>query len=126
MDTGEVQELQMDRKGRVRKPFSPMFLIGNVLIIGGLLLLVGIGGWYALQTYTNNQFQQELAAKGGEEPTPVPGIVANNLPSPTPEPTTPPPKLPTGPSIANWIGVVQQQTASSPPIRLSIPSIGID
>ena len=27
-----------------------------------------------------------MSIQGGEEPTPVPGIVANNLPSPTPEP----------------------------------------
>jgi sortase A len=126
MERGDVQELQMDRKGRVRKPFSPMFLIGNLLIIGGLVLLLGIGGWYALQTYTNNQFQQELAAKGGEEPTPLPGIAAENLPTPAPQPTTPPPRLPTSPNITQWTGVVKQQTASSPPIRLSIPSVGID
>jgi sortase A len=126
MESGDVQELQMDRKGRVRKPFSPMFLIGNLLIIGGLVLLLGIGGWYGYQTYTNNQFQQELAAKGGEEPTSVPGIVADNLPTPSPQPTTPPPKLPTSPTITEWTGVVKQQTSSVPPIRLSIPSVGID
>jgi len=126
MDQGEVRELHMDRKGRVRKRFSPTFLIGNLLIVGGLLLLLGIGGWYAIQTYTNNQFEQEFAAKGGQLPTPVAAVANNDLPTPTAEPTTPPPRLPSSPSIADWANVVKQQGQNSPPVRLSIPSVGIN
>lgn len=128
MQAGEVHELQMDRKGRVRKPFSPMFLLGNLLIIGGLAMLLGIGGWYAYQTYSNDQELKKFQSEGVViEPTPVPDTLAGGVAvaTPTAEPTTPPPHLANGPNIADWAGIVKKQD-DSPPVRLSIPSVGID
>jgi sortase A len=126
MKAGEAQELHMDARGRVRKPFSPMFLIGNLLIVGGLVMLLGIGGWYAFQTYSNNQELQQFQQEGVLiDPTPVAEAVGAALPTPSVVATVPPPKLDTGPTIADWAGVVKQQD-NSPPVRLSIPSVGID
>lgn len=122
----DIHELQMDRKGRLRKPLSPMIIIGNLLIVGGLVLLIGIGGWYAFQTYSNNQFEQDFVARGGAMPTAVPVAYDANLPVPTATPTTPPPRLPTSPSIADWANIVKKQVETSPPIRLTIASVGID
>src|SRR3954469_15438761 len=103
MQAGEAHELQMDRKGRVRKPFSPMFLLGNILIIGGLAMLLGIGGGYAFQTYSNDQEHQAFQREGVTiDPTPdtlAGGVI---VATPTAEPTTPPPHLSSGPNIADW------------------------
>jgi sortase A len=116
----------MDSKGRVRKPFSPMFLLGNLLIIGGLAMLLGIGGWYAYQTYSNDQEMQAFQREGVKiDPTPDTLAGGAVVTTPTAQPTMPPPHLPNGPNIADWAGVVKQQD-DSPPVRLSIPSVGID
>jgi sortase A len=128
MDAGEVHELHMSRNGKVRKSFSPMFLLGNILIIGGLVMLLSIGGWYAFQSYSNDQQLQQFEHEGALiEPTPLPGEVAGAVPStPVAEPTMPPPKLSNGPTVADWTNALKKQTDDSPPIRLSIPSVGID
>src|SRR5436309_11163499 len=36
--------------------------IGNLLIVVGVLLMVGVGGYLAWQTYTNSQEAQQIAA----------------------------------------------------------------
>ncbi|MEO8285707.1 MAG: sortase [Chloroflexota bacterium] len=126
MAANELQDLKVDRKGRVRRNFSPMFLLGNLLIVGGLLLLLGIGGWYGYQAYSNDQYTKEFALEGGTfEPTPIPVVAGAEIPTPTAEPAPPPPKLPSGPNVINWQGIVQQ-VDNSPPVRLSIPSVAID
>src|SRR5438045_9463398 len=122
MDAGEVHELNMDRKGRVRKALSPMFLIGNLLIIGGLVMLLGIGGWYAFQSYTNDQQLQQFEHEGALiEPTPLTYEQAGVAHAPTAEPTMPPPKLPSGPTIADWTNALKKQTDDPPAIRISNP-----
>lgn len=134
MQADDIHELQMDRQGRVRKPFSPMFLFGNLLIIGGLLLLLGIGGWYAFQSYSNDQEKSDFAQKGVHvEPTLPPSVADNSgsgnaltpLPTVTPEPTMPPPKLTGSPDITAWANVIKE-IDNSPPVHLQIPSVGID
>ena len=66
---------------RVRKRGRLVRAIGNILIIIGVVMLVGIGGWYGYTQWDNQRFKEELAARGGlvepplaveETPTPVP------------------------------------------------------
>src|SRR6476661_8443121 len=72
--------LYIDQRGRVRKRARPMRLVGNLLIVVGLLMLVGIGAWYGYQQWDNQQFVQELAAKGGHVDPP---IALADAPTPT-------------------------------------------
>jgi sortase A len=102
---------------------------GNLLVTAGLLMLLGIGGWYGYTQWSTAQHIDEVQAKFGPsafEPalnsTPKPTIV----PLPTPLPVLNPSK-----SIAAPAGVLlgnepQAREDTSPPVRLHIPSVKID
>src|SRR5438270_11750616 len=72
---------------RVRKRGRVVRAIGNILIIIGVVMLVGIGGWYGYTQWDNQRIKEELAARGG--------LVDPLLPvekAPTPAPPHPPPR----------------------------------
>ncbi|MEO5953242.1 MAG: sortase [Chloroflexia bacterium] len=130
MNIADSQELQMDAKGRVRRSFSPVRLIGNLLIISGLALLLGIGGWQGYNWWNNQQFLQNAKSSGVlVEPT---LSVAQQSDAPVPTATAvsqpPPPDLhnPAGIGIVPWLSVLDRPTYDSPPVRLIIPSVKID
>ncbi len=128
MNIAESHELQLDAKGRVRKSFSPVRLIGNLLIFSGLALLLGIGGWQGYTWWSNEQFKQEAILAGvSVEPTLTTAQLADGVqPTATAQPQPPPPDLHNVPGITSWVGVLDRPTYESPPIRLVIPSVKID
>ena len=96
MRNDAIQDIRLDRKGRVRKPFSPMFLLGNLLIVGGLLMLLGIGGWYGYTWYSTEQQRQQFVEKFGsdsiEPPVEASAAGAGAItPTVIVQPTAPPP-----------------------------------
>jgi sortase A len=130
MRNDAIQDVRLDRKGRVRKPFSPMYLLGNLLIVGGLLMLLGIGGWYGYTWYSTEQQRQQFVEKFGSDAI-EPPVAAQVADAATPtvvvKPTTPPPalRLNNQPAAAEPANVTPVQD-NSPPVRLVIPSVKID
>lgn len=105
-----------------------MRLLGNLLIIAGLALLIGIGGWQGYNAWSNQQFLEKSAANGTiVEPT-LTTAQENGavLPTATALPQPPPPDLHRDPIVASWLSVLNQPASDSPPIRLVIPSVNID
>lgn len=129
MNIADSHELKMDSQGRVRRGFSPIRLIGNLLIVSGLLLLLGIGAWQGYNWWSNQQFI-ENGKKSGlvVVPTTDPATLAANsaLPTATALPAPPPPDLNNTPGIYQWIGAAVRPTYDSPPLRIIIPSVKID
>src|SRR5215213_6206342 len=129
MNIADSHKVKMDSKGRVRKSFSPVRLIGNLLIFSGLALLLGIGGWQGYNWWSNDQFIQDGIKNNGliVEPTLSVAQLTNDVqPTATVQPAPPPPDLHNVPGIASWVGVLGRPTYDSPPIRLVIPSVMID
>lgn len=104
-------------------------IVGNLLIVSGLLMLLGIGGWYGYTQWSNEQYKERLAARFGVSAVEPPAGLA-----PTPTTPTPAAPAPTFASALNNVGVgllgalnkPPAQTDNSPPVRLSIKSVGID
>lgn len=128
MDVAEAHELQMDSKGRIRKNFSLIRLLGNLLIVSGLTLLIGIGAWQGFNWWSNEQFLDNSASNGWRvEPTINPALVVGDvLPTATALPQPPPPDLNSVPGITQWLTINSRQADNSPPVHLVIPSVGID
>jgi sortase A len=128
MDLADAHELQMDSKGRIRKSFSPIRFAGNLLIVSGLLLLIGIGAWQGYNWWSNQQFLDNSSANGWRletaiNPEEVAGAV---MPTATALPQPPPPNLNSSPGITQWLTISSRQVDNSPPVHLLIPSVGID
>ena len=127
---GEARYLVSDKKHRARRVGSPLRLIGNLLIVFGVLLLLGIGGWYGYTQWSNDQYVAQVTQEFGQdvfepplEATPKPTIAA--LPTPIPLAVL------TGSSIATKMGTIiptptPRTRDESPPVRLFIPSVKID
>jgi sortase A len=130
MDIADAHEIQMDSKGRIRRSFSLVRFLGNVLIVSGLTLLIGIGAWQGYNWWSNDQFLKNASVNGWVvEPTITPSsVVASDaaLPTATAEPALPPPNLNVSPSIYKWLNVTARQVDNSPPVRVVIPSVNID
>lgn len=108
-----------------------MRVLGNLLIITGLLTLLGIGGWYGYTQWQNDQFIHSFAAKGYKlDPTVAPTPQAVTAAAPVAPTSTPLPLLSiSNPTAKQWTGIVNQlptEIDTSPPVRLQIPSVGID
>jgi len=116
--------LFIDKRGRVRRGAVRMRIIGNLLIVAGLLMLLGIGGWYGYSQWENDQFKQKLIREIG--PGAVEPPVASVLEA-TPSATVSAP-LPvlTGTGILGILNKVPREQDSSPPVKLTIPSVKID
>lgn len=112
----------IDRKGRVRRRSGPMHVLGNLLIIVGVLMLIGIGGWYGYREWDNHQFVETTSKKFGDhafEPA------ANLTPVPTIELPRPLPVL-ANTGLGTGVQSLPVQVDTSPPARLVIPSVKID
>ena len=80
--------LVAERPKRVGRLSTPLRVLGNLLMITGLLTLLGIGGWYGYTTWENQRFVEELATKPGVIVAPATGVTAAPtvaaLPTPLP------------------------------------------
>ena len=102
-----------------------MRIIGNLFIVVGLLTLLGIGGYYGYTEWQSQQFKQKLIAEIGPNAVEPSGPPATAVPTPVKEAA--PPDLSGG--IYNILGIANKeplQVDSSPPVRLYLPSVGID
>lgn len=127
MQAGDTQELTVSSTStRPRSRAARTRLIGNVLMIAGLVMLLVIGGWYGYTWYSNEQFLREGASKGLViEPTVAPASAGGAVATPAPDlPPPPPPRLLTG-SPAGAGGAVPEIEPSAP-TRIEIPSVAID
>lgn len=128
LEQGDARYLVSDKKRKARREGSVLRVLGNVLITLGLIMLLGIGGWWGYTSWSNEQYVQEAEQKFGADVF-EPPIQA------TPAPTTPPlptplPVLNNGRNIAQEMGKIGNQVNkvedTSPPNRLYIPSVRID
>src|SRR3712207_1394028 len=79
---GEDGYIRSDSKLQARKPVPFLRILGNLLILAGLALLLGIGGWWGYTQYENRQF---LISSGVTvEPTVDVASLASITGSPTP------------------------------------------
>ncbi|MDQ6693755.1 MAG: sortase [Chloroflexota bacterium] len=110
---------------KARKPTPALRIVGNALIAMGLVMLLGIGGWYGFTQVSNQQFVEQ-ATISYHHPVLDPPLDA------TPEPTQipPPPPLPViSGNLAHDMGNIIPKPVvvdDSPPVHLIIPSVKID
>lgn len=130
---GEQGYIQMDKKHLARKPVPFLRILGNLLIVVGLSMLLGIGGWWGFNQWNNQQFLQEKQKDGLRVLTPVSEAAAGSV-ADTPVPPTATPTPVQALELLNvdsnkWLNVVPTVTPvpdDSPPIRVTIPSVAID
>jgi sortase A len=122
-EQGEARYLVSSKRHQARKQLPVLRLIGNFLILAGLLLLLSIGGWYGYTTWSNQQYIDQLRAEGGIV---NPSVEATALPT-APAPVVIP-ILAGGTIATDMLGIANPPPVvdSSPPIELSIPSIKLD
>src|SRR5688500_2697616 len=118
-----VRYLVSDKQHRARREGSALRVVGNLLIVVGLLMLLGIGGWYGFTLWDNAQFKDEFIATYGLDKF-EPPIDATPVPTQAPLPT-PLPVL-TGRNIGTEMVGIARVPDTSPPVRLHIPSVSID
>jgi sortase A len=126
MQTGDIKELTTEIKARPTGRAARLRLIGNLLMVTGLVMLVGIGAWYGWSWYSNEQFLREGASRGLViEPTAVPSVAGQPVATAEPQLPPPPPKLLTGSQVGTG-GHVAAPVAPAAPTRIEIPSVAID
>lgn len=116
-----------DTARKSKREGTGLRIMGNLLITLGLVMLLGIGGWYGYTQWSNAQYVELAEQKWGADVF-EPSLAA------TPAPTLPPLPTPlpvlTGGSSATQIGNIDKQAEkpvdTSPPVRLHIPSVSID
>lgn len=88
------------------------YIIGTALLIGGLAILLGVGGLYAMGEIERLRFEQELAA--------TPLVTATPEPTPSPTPTVQP--SPTRSSRSTAVAsATPAPTATTPPTATPAP-----
>ena len=130
---GEEGYLKTDEKHQARKPVPFLRILGNLLIIAGLAMLLGIGGWWGYQQW-DIQRTKETALQMGIVFEPTSDLAAASAgqadATPVPPTATPTPIIalvdPRPTLGGNLIPTVTPVPDNSPPVRLSIPSVGID
>ncbi len=123
--------------------------LGNLLIVVGLVLMLGVGGYLGYQSYTNNQIADAIAqqhqaagdinwlppaapspATAGSAPAPL-ALTTPNAAAPAPTPVNNTVRVDDAPLAelnigAGGTGPVSLQVPSEPPTKITIPSVGID
>src|SRR5580765_4095845 len=92
---GERQYLIAGQAPTLSKRAKPVRILGNLLIVAGLLMLLGIGGWYTYTQWDNQRQLDEITQRFGGGS--IKSDVAKPIPAtPTPVPTIAPLKVLTG------------------------------
>ncbi len=115
--------------------------LGNGLIAAGLLLMIAVGAYLGIQTYTTSQETQQIQQShdlvqglnlGPATAVPTQGAgnaVSSSNPAAAPADDkvvvsdAPLTNLNTGTSITSWVGIVKE---AKPPLKITIPRVGID
>ncbi len=117
--------------------------LGNGLIAAGLLLMIGVGAYLGIQTYTNSQEAQQIQQNhdvvqgldlGPATAVPQQGADSTSSSNPAPAPAAPAndkivvsdaplTNLNTGPTASNWAGIIKE---AKPPVKITVPSVQID
>ncbi|MEA2576222.1 MAG: sortase [Chloroflexia bacterium] len=129
--------IKSDSKHQARKPVPFLRVLGNLLIVAGLALLVGIGAWWGYTQHENQQFLDNAVQTGLQiEPTIDVASLGSDPSTPTAVPPTATPVIieeladltsQKGPAVGqSLIPTATPVPDDSPPIHLSIPSVGID
>ncbi len=124
----DQQAVAVPRRKAVRMS-RPMRLLGNLLIVAGVLMLFGIGGWYAYTQWDNQQYEQRLIQKFGPASVNPPVQAAAPEPTATAQAPAPLPVLYNKDIVKGMLGIANKlptQKDDSPPVRLVIPSVRID
>jgi sortase A len=125
IQTGDTQELTISKTVSTGSRVARTRLIGNLLMVAGLVMLLVIGGWYGYTWYSNEQFLREGASRGLViEPTVLPGMASQDVAAVEPQVPLPAPRLLTG-KPAGAGGPVPEVEPSAP-TRIEIPSVAID
>lgn len=133
--SGDGSYLVGDARHQARKPTPFLRLLGNLLILAGVLMLLGIGGWYGYTTWSNQQFISQAVADKGlvVEPTLDASALASleSAPSPTATaiPTVSLAFKPLNTASSNTINAIPPPVRiqdDSPPVHVTIPSVKID
>ncbi len=112
---------------RLSTRFKPARFLGNFLIIAGLVMLVGIGGWYGYTQWDNQRQKDEIAQKFGKDHVDPTANQAAASAAPTVGVSAPLPALNNlGQGISVQGATLLKREDSSPPMRLVIPSVKID
>lgn len=129
-EVGETRYLVGTHKAK--KPVPGLRIVGNFLILVGLMLLFGIGGWYGYTTWSNQEYLNVVEKEFGPSaiqpsvdivpPTPYPTIVP---PAPIPVLVTQELNL-NGEAGKSVEAPKKPVEDNSPPVQLHIPSVGID
>ena len=129
----------------VRRPWVRQ--LGNALILLGLLLMVGVGGYLGIQTYTNNQIAQQIndqhqqteglnvlppeppAATDPQAPAGGSGAAAPAA-APAAVPANDTVRVDEAPliqlnNVALGRNLVALAPVTKPPVRIEIPAVGI-
>ncbi len=134
---GDVRYLVSDKAYRSNRSVPLQRVIGNLFILIGVLMLLAMGGWYGFTEWQNQQFLAEMAR---EFPTPTAQTVGRNEAAPASArmsavsaaiPTSTPVSMPAISSLNPSSPGVEQAASpkhvdNSPPVRLSLPKVGID
>lgn len=134
VQAGDAQFLVSDKKRNARRESPFLRVLGNLLILAGVLMLLGIGGWYGYTQWNTQETTKGIEArlyKPTPEPTAPIVAVATALPTAT-EAYEAPILLATPQSTRDTTGIIPiiskpvNRVNTSPPVRLHIPSVNID
>jgi len=132
VQAGEAQFLVSDKRRNARREAPFLRVLGNLLILTGVLMLLGIGGWYGYTQWNTEQTRQAIEARF---PTPTVGptepaiAIATALPTATVEATsvTLNPNAEGGAqNVTTILAGTEKKFDTSPPVRLTISSVNID
>ncbi len=126
-----------DKRHEARKPVPFLRILGNLLIVAGLAMLLGIAGWWGYTQYEVQQFLASAPDRGITiEPTVDVAAVGSQPDHATPvAPTATATIVPAlrelngaaGPKVGeSLVPTITPVPDNSPPIHLNIPSVGID
>lgn len=132
VQAGEAQFLVSDKRRNARREAPFLRILGNLLILTGVLMLLGIGGWYGYTQWNAEQTRKDVETRfamptaGPTEPVLA---IATALPTAT-LPATSVSLNPTagadGQNISTILVGSEKKIDTSPPVRLVISSVKID
>jgi LPXTG-site transpeptidase (sortase) family protein len=129
VQAGEAQFLVSDKRRNARREAPFLRVLGNLLILTGVLMLLGIGGWYGYTQWNAEQTRQDVESRfviptaGPTEPAIA---IATAVPTATALATAIESLNPNGKDGTHILTASEKKIDTSPPVRLAISSVNID